>query len=96
MIKTGWYLGYRYELHEFAEDDACWVGMVYAPMWHPVRFGLTDLFVVLFCNEWVVPINDVDSFGETLDGVFSVAYALRAMQDEWDRLSPYEREYRIW
>jgi hypothetical protein len=58
---------------------------------------LDDLIVLkLSRGIWTVFIDDVTTRHEMLDAVQLTAAKLRSMQNEWDQLSPYEREYRIW
>ena len=90
-----WYLGYRCGIYK-DEGSLCWYGRVYVPGWHPIRLlGLGDEVVLRCGGEWVVFLG-----GKTrpaaVTGVHVAAARLRRMQDDWDRLSPYEREYRIW
>ena len=79
------------------EGSLCWYGRVVVPRWHPVRVRGLDDYVVLMCGDkWVVFLGGDNSFYRTSNACWSVASTLRRMQDDWDRLSPYEREYMIW
>ena len=96
-IMTGkWLYGYRCDLIHGAYTHR-WYGVVYVPRWHPVRLvGLDDLLVqTVHRGVWSVFTSGCDSRFESLDARVSAAYSLRVMQVEWDRLSPYEREYLI-
>jgi hypothetical protein len=93
-----WYYGYSCKVATEASEWGEWYGLVDVPIYHPVRTkGLDDLIVLkLSRGIWTVFIDDVTTRHEMLDAVQLTAAKLRSMQNEWDQLSPYEREYRIW
>lgn len=96
MVETIWNFGYRCEI---LRGMCSWVGIVFAPRWHPVRVaGLDDLLVFMIKGEWNVFTGSKNALShyEELNEVYGVASKLYVMQDEWDTLSPYEREYLIW
>ena len=94
MIETRWQFGYKCEV---VNCMRAWHYIVYVPSSHPVRVdGLGDLFVFKTYRGWTVVGDDyVDRVG-ALDAAQMVAAKLRSLQNAWDQLSPYEREYRIW
>ena len=95
MRETRWYFGYRCEI---IDCEGYWYGDVAVPRWHPIRSCILDedRSILLIWGEWIIPVDECSTRGEVLDAVQSVAARLRAMQMEWDQLSPYEREYLIW
>lgn len=95
MIERKQYFGYRCKIADH-EYDEYWCGVVCVPRWHPVRsVGYGDRLVLLFGGEWNVFINGDYPRLEMLDAVQLTAARLRSMQNGWDRLSPYEREYVV-
>ena len=93
-LYTRWFFGYQCNISE--SSSYLW-GYVYAPRWHPIRsHALDDSFVFLVTGRWIVSVRSENVFCEVSDACQRVASTLRRMQDEWDKLSPYEREYRIW
>ena len=99
MSESEWYFGYRCEVRESCIYPDKWVGMVFVPRSHPVcREGFCECGVLsLTPMEWIVCLDE--SYNSPRGMLFStvaVAYQLKVMQREWDQLSPYEREYRIW
>lgn len=91
MIK--WFFGYQCDI----SHDVCGHGHIFVPRWHPVRVsGFDDRFIFMYRGEWIVPIEECNDFYEMLNQCWQAASNLRELQDEWDQLSPYEREYRVW
>lgn len=89
-----WFFGYRCEI---SYGSAGWCGHVFVPRWHPIRamtFG--DSFIFLYHGEWIIPIEGCNSFHETYDNCVGSAGILRHIQDDWDNVGPYEREYKVW
>lgn len=89
-----WNFGYRCEI---LETECFWEGAIYVPRWHPVRVGGLDdnLLVLMIGGEWNVFIESVSTHQRALTDTIRAAYMLRVMQDKWDSLSPYEREYLV-
>jgi hypothetical protein len=79
-------------------EDGMWYGSVLVPRSHPVRNKGLDNLLVMCCYKgmWMVFIDPTESALSARIDVQIVAQRLKHMQDDWDRLSPYEREYRIW
>jgi hypothetical protein len=97
MSEIRWCFGYRCEIGPSCIVEGGWIGVVYAPIWHPIRsLGLDEFFVLKISDDWIVCIDTMSSFYKVSNKCWSVASTLRRMQDDWDRFSPYEREYRIW
>ena len=95
MSDIRWYYGYRCKIY-LDKGSLCWYGRVYVPLWHPVRTrGFGDEVVLRCGGEWVVFLSGKTHLG-AMTAVHVAASRLRRVQDDWDRLSPYEREYRIW
>ena len=89
-----WYVGYRCGI-------SCvpwgWIVDIRVPRWHPIRStGFGDWDVLLIRGEWVMSKSSEASRTTAIDVLLDVAEELRVMQGEWDRLSPYEREYLVW
>ena len=97
MSETRWYYGYQCEVGTEASEWGLWYGQVNVPRCHPVRNDGLDDLLVLACHRcmWTVFLEGKTHLG-VMTAVQVAASRLRRMQDEWDRLSPYEREYRIW
>jgi len=88
-----WNFGYRGEV-SFIE--CFWYGTVYAPRWHPIRSkGLVGNPVLMIKGEWTI-VEVFDKRQDAAEWVFKTACLLHVMQETWDSLSPYEREYLIW
>jgi len=98
MHEVRWFYGYRCEVSIDIGEDDLWHGTVHVPIWHPVRCsGLDDLLVLCcFRGMWMVCVDGAKTRFDAITGVNITASRLRRMQDDWDRLSPYEREYQIW
>ena len=89
-----WYFGYRCKIY-VDKGSLSWYGRVYAPIWHPVRsFGLGDEVVFRCRDSWVVFFGG-KTHRDIMTAVQVAALMLGTMQNDWDRLSPYEREYMI-
>jgi len=94
MMETQWYFGYECS---FVGCAPYWFGEVAVPPWHPVRIeGFRGDKVFLLCGMWRVFTEGVEACQEVRDEVYAAAHELRNMQTQWDLLSPYEREYRVW
>jgi hypothetical protein len=89
-----WNFGYRGTVKH---SEFGWHGTVCAPRWHPVRAeGRDNLLVLMWTKgEWSI-FKNFDTLRETLYWLWDTAGILKVMQEKWDILSPYEREYRIW
>ena len=88
-----WYFGYRCEV---SDGECFWHGSVCVPRCHPVRsVGFDDHLVLLISGEWNVLLDINDTLLGAVTAVHVAASRLRRMQDDWDRLSPYEREYMV-
>ena len=88
-----WFFGYRCKL---SYDDAGWYGHITVPRSHPIRCeGFDDCFIFHHHGEWIIPIEERKSFYETSDACYHAAGLLRYMQNRWDQLNPYEREYAV-
>ena len=96
MSEIKWFFGYRCEIGLSCVVDGGWFGVVRAPVWHPMRScGLGEFSILKISDEWVVGIGVMCSFYKASNACWCVASTLKRMQDSWDRLSPYEREYLV-
>ena len=93
MTEIRWYFGYRCEVI----DGSCsWYYVVHVPRSHPVRvFGFGGAFVWSANDGWIIVEGGFHDRVGVLDEMQTAAGRLRSLQMEWDRLSPYEREYLI-
>ena len=88
-----WNFGYRGTI---SLSEYYWHGTMYAPRWHPVRVeGMDNLLVLMINGEWSI-LKDFDERNNALYWMWDTAGILKVMQDEWNSLSPCEREYLIW
>jgi len=87
-----WNFGYRGEVSCI---ECFWYGTVYAPRWHPIRSkGLVGHLVLMIKDEWNI-VEVFDARQKALCWLFHTAEILHLMQEKWDSLSPYEREYLV-
>lgn len=94
--ETKWFSGYKCEIAITYIVEGEWCGVVKVPRWHPVRLkSFGDHFVFLVGSTWDVFIEGYLTRLDALTNVDNIASRLRYMQDDWDGLSPYEREYVI-
>ena len=94
MSETRWYFGYKCEV---IDGLSSWCYVVHVPRSHPVRVvGLGDAFVWLAHDGWIIVEGGFSGWWNALVASQSIAEKLRELQNSWDRLSPYEREYMIW
>lgn len=95
MKETIWLFGYQCSLGNIGGDRRA--GDVTVPRWHPIRSAeLGDCPVLVRCDSCVVYTPGFQLYYATSMEVCDIAFALRCMQQEWDQLTPYEREYRVW
>ena len=88
-----WHFGYKCKV---AKGGCLWYCVVHVPRSHPVRVGgIGDCFVWSAHDGWIVVENGFHDRVSVLDAVQTIAGRLRSLQNSWDRLSPYEREYLI-
>lgn len=99
-----WNFGYRCEVGIGAVTGELY-GVVSVPKWHPIRSGGAYSFtgcripaadILLIRGEWIIYTDFAEDHIMAWTDVMCIAARLRKMQDEWDTLSPYEREYLIW